>query len=74
MPALASGELLCSFALSEPEAGSDAAALRTRARRDGDEWVISGRKNFITHANVADVLTVFARVDGPDGHGTAHSS
>ncbi len=69
LPALASGQLLCSFALSEPEAGSDAAALRTRARRDGDEWVISGRKNFITHANVADVLTVFARVDGADGHG-----
>jgi alkylation response protein AidB-like acyl-CoA dehydrogenase len=63
LPKLASGEWLCSFALSEPGAGSDAAALRTRARRAGDSWVISGRKNFITHANVADVMTVFARVD-----------
>lgn len=63
LPRFASGELLCSFALSEPDAGSDVASLRTRARKDGDSWVISGRKNFITHANVADVLTVFARVD-----------
>jgi alkylation response protein AidB-like acyl-CoA dehydrogenase len=66
LPKLASGEWLCSFALSEPGAGSDAAALQTRARREGDSWVISGRKNFITHANLADVMTVFARVDGTD--------
>ncbi|HKP18928.1 MAG TPA: acyl-CoA dehydrogenase family protein [Gaiellaceae bacterium] len=66
LPRLASGELLCAFALSEPGAGSDAASLTTRARRDGDDWLISGRKNFITHANVADVITVFARVDGSD--------
>jgi alkylation response protein AidB-like acyl-CoA dehydrogenase len=66
LPKLASGEWLCSFALSEPGAGSDAAALQTRARSEGDSWVISGRKNFITHANVADVMTVFARVDGTD--------
>jgi alkylation response protein AidB-like acyl-CoA dehydrogenase len=64
LPRLASGETLCSFALSEPGAGSDAAALQTRARFDGDGWVVSGRKNFITHANVADLLTVFARVEG----------
>ena len=62
LPKLASGEWLCCFALSEPGAGSDAAALQTRARRDGDSWILSGRKNFITHANVADVMTVFARV------------
>jgi alkylation response protein AidB-like acyl-CoA dehydrogenase len=61
LPKLASGEWLCSFALSEPGAGSDAAALQTRARRDGDGWILSGRKNFITQANVADVMTVFAR-------------
>jgi butyryl-CoA dehydrogenase len=66
LPKLASGEWLCSFALSEPGAGSDAAALQTRARREGDSWVISGRKNFITHANLADVMTVFARVDATD--------
>ena len=63
LPKLATGEWLCAFALSEPDAGSDAAALQTRARRDGDGWVISGRKNFITGANVADVITVFARLD-----------
>ena len=63
LPRFASGEWLCSFALTEPDAGSDAAALRTRARRDGDGWVISGRKCFITQANVADVLTVFARTE-----------
>jgi alkylation response protein AidB-like acyl-CoA dehydrogenase len=63
LPRLASGEWLCSFALTEPDAGSDAGSLRTRARRDGDDWVISGRKCFITQANVADVLTVFARAD-----------
>ena len=63
LPKLATGVWLCAFALSEPDAGSDAAALQTRARRDGDGWVISGRKNFITGANVADVITVFARLD-----------
>jgi alkylation response protein AidB-like acyl-CoA dehydrogenase len=69
LPKLASGEWLCSFALSEPGAGSDAAALQTRARRDGDTWILSGRKNFITQANVADVMTVFARADGGAGGG-----
>ena len=64
LPKLATGEWLCSFALSEPGAGSDAAALQTRAHPDGDGWVLSGRKNFITQANVADVMTVFARVEG----------
>lgn len=66
LPKLASGEWLCSFALSEPGAGSDAAALQTRARREGGTWVLSGRKNFITQANVADVMTVFARTDSGD--------
>lgn len=63
LPRLASGEWLCSFALTEPDAGSDAGALRARAVRDGEDWVISGRKCFITQANVADLLTVFARAD-----------
>jgi len=66
LPKLASGEWLCSFALSEPGAGSDAAALQTRARYEGDAWILSGRKNFITQANVADVMTVFARADSGD--------
>jgi butyryl-CoA dehydrogenase len=63
LPKLSSGEWLCSFALSEPGAGSDAAALQTSARRDDGSWILSGRKNFITQANVADVMTVFARVE-----------
>lgn len=63
LPRFATGEWLCSFALTEPGAGSDASSLMTSARREGDSWVITGRKNFITHANVADVLTVFARTD-----------
>jgi alkylation response protein AidB-like acyl-CoA dehydrogenase len=63
LPRLAAGEWLCSFALTEPEAGSDAAALRTKAKRHAGGWSISGRKCFITQANVADVMTVFARAD-----------
>jgi alkylation response protein AidB-like acyl-CoA dehydrogenase len=63
LPRLARGEALCSFALTEPEAGSDAAALRTRARRLDGGWSLTGRKCFITQANVADVITVFARAD-----------
>jgi alkylation response protein AidB-like acyl-CoA dehydrogenase len=63
LPRLESGEWLCSFALTEPEAGSDAGALRTRAARHAGGWTLSGRKCFITEANVADVMTVFARAD-----------
>ena len=69
LPRLATGELLCSFALTEPEAGSDASNLQTRAVRDGNGWRISGRKVFITHANVADVVTVFARAEDGAGGG-----
>ncbi len=60
---LASGELIGSFALTEPEAGSDAGSLRTSARRDGDSYVINGSKRFITNAPEADLFTVFARTD-----------
>ena len=63
LPRLASGEWLAAFALSEPEAGSDLRAMRTQARRDGDEWVIDGAKNWITNAGVADVYVVFAVTD-----------
>jgi alkylation response protein AidB-like acyl-CoA dehydrogenase len=63
LPRLASGEWLAAFALSEPDAGSDPGAMRTRATRDGDEWVIDGAKNWITNAGVADVYVVFARTD-----------
>jgi alkylation response protein AidB-like acyl-CoA dehydrogenase len=66
IPKLATGEHLISFALTEAESGSDAVAARTRAVRDGDEYVITGSKRFITHASVADLITVFAVTD-PDG-------
>ncbi len=69
LPRLASGEWLAAFALSEPEAGSDPRAMRTRARRAGDEWVIDGAKNWITNAGVADVYVVFAVTD-PDAPGS----
>jgi alkylation response protein AidB-like acyl-CoA dehydrogenase len=59
-PRLASGEWLIAFALTEAAAGSDVAANRMRARRDGDGYVLSGSKRFITHGSVANVLTVFA--------------
>ena len=62
-PKLASGEMLAAFGLTEPEAGSDAAALRTRAVRDGDDYVISGTKRFITHGSVAGLISVFAMTD-----------
>ena len=61
LPLCASGEWSGAFALSEPEAGSDAGSLRTRATQDGDDWVISGAKNWITHTGVADYYVVFAR-------------
>ena len=64
-PRLASGEHLIAFALTEAEAGSDAAAARTTARRDGDAYVIDGAKRFISHGSVADLLIVFAVTD-PD--------
>jgi len=66
LPRLANGEWTASFALTEEEAGSDPAGLATSVAADGDEWVISGLKRFITNAPVADVFMVFARhADGP---------
>jgi alkylation response protein AidB-like acyl-CoA dehydrogenase len=65
VPDLASGKTLICFGLTEPEAGSDAAAMRTRATRDGDDYVISGTKRFITNGSVAGLVTVFA-VTNPD--------
>jgi acyl-CoA dehydrogenase len=61
LPGLAAGELIGSFALTEAEAGSDPAGLRTTARRDGDDWVITGGKRYITNAPIADLFVVFAR-------------
>jgi len=68
LPRLATGELVSSFALTEPEAGSDAGSLRTSARKDGDDYVLNGTKRFITNAMYADVFTVMARTD-PDKPG-----
>ena len=65
---LASGKLLGCFALSEPEAGSDAAAQKTTARLVGDEWVVSGVKNWITNGPVADVCVLFTMSDRAAGH------
>jgi alkylation response protein AidB-like acyl-CoA dehydrogenase len=63
LPRCATGELSPAFALSEPEAGSDPASMRTTAVRDGDEWVINGQKNWITNATIADFYVVFAKTD-----------
>ena len=68
-PRLASGELLASYCLTEPGAGSDAASLRTSARRDGDEFVINGAKVFISGAGETDVLVLMARTGDPGPRG-----
>ncbi|MFC5927097.1 acyl-CoA dehydrogenase family protein [Micromonospora vulcania] len=67
LPRLCSGAALGCFALTEPDSGSDAAALTTRAVRDGDDWLLTGTKMFITNGTTADVALVFARTGGP-GH------
>ncbi|MEU3854123.1 acyl-CoA dehydrogenase [Streptomyces sp. NPDC029554] len=69
LPAMLGGGLLGAYCLSEPHSGSDAAALRTRAVRDGDDWVITGSKAWITHGGIADFYTVMARTgaEGPRG-------
>ena len=63
LPKMATGEIVGSFCLSEPEAGSDAASVRTTAIKDGDEYVINGTKRYITNSPWADLFTVFARTD-----------
>ncbi len=68
LPKLASGEIIGSFALTEPGAGSDAASLKTSARKQGNGWVLNGTKRYITNAHVAGLFTVFARTD-PDTPG-----
>jgi alkylation response protein AidB-like acyl-CoA dehydrogenase len=63
LPKLARGEWIGCFALSEPASGSDAAAMRTSARRDGDHWVLNGTKNFITNGSLSNLAIVFAQTD-----------
>ncbi len=68
LPRLASGEWLAAYALTEPGSGSDSAAMRSEARREGDEYVLSGSKRFITNAGVASLYVVFAKTDPGGGH------
>jgi acyl-CoA dehydrogenase len=63
LPGIASGEIVTSFALTEPEAGSDSASVQTRAARDGDVYVLNGSKRYITNANRAGLFTVMARTN-----------
>ena len=70
LPGIASGEIVTSFALTEPEAGSDSASVRTTARRDGDAYVLNGTKRYITNAGKAHLFTVMARTD-PDKAGAS---
>lgn len=70
LPAIASGEKLTAFALTEPEAGSDASAVKTTAKKDGDSYILNGTKHFITNGGDADIYTVIAVTDkkkGPRG-------
>ncbi|MCP3911994.1 MAG: cyclohexanecarboxyl-CoA dehydrogenase [Actinomycetia bacterium] len=69
VPAIVRGEALASFALTEPATGSDAAAIATRARRDGDDWLITGEKASITFAGNSDVCAVFARTSDDGARG-----
>ncbi|MFM9595261.1 acyl-CoA dehydrogenase family protein [Streptomyces scabiei] len=69
LPAMLGGGLLGAYCLSEPASGSDAASLRTKAVREGDDWVITGTKSWITHGGVADFYTVMARTGGEGSRG-----
>ncbi len=69
LPRLASGEWLAAYALTEPGSGSDSAAMRTTALREGDEYVLDGGKRFITNAGVASLYVVFAKTEREAGHG-----
>lgn len=69
LPRVATGELIMSFALTEPDAGSDSAAIKTRGERDGDDYILNGSKRFITNAPRAGAFTLMARTDGPGAGG-----
>ena len=69
LPRLASGELIGAFCLTEPDVGSDAASLKTRAERDGDHYVLNGTKRFITNGPIAGIFTVMARTGGEGAGG-----
>ncbi len=63
LPKLCSGEMIASFALTEPEAGSDTFNLKTEAKKKGDKWILNGSKIWITNAGIADLISVFARTE-----------
>ena len=69
LPRVATGELIMSFALTEPDAGSDSAAIKTRGERDGDDYILNGSKRFITNAPRAGAFTLMTRTDGPGAGG-----
>lgn len=69
LPRMASGEVIGSFALTEPDVGSDAGSVKTTARREGDRYILNGTKRYITNAPVADVFTLMARTGGPGPSG-----
>src|SRR5919197_353144 len=63
LPRMATGEVIGCFGLTEPDAGSDPASMRTAAKRDGADWVLNGTKMWITNGGIADVAIVWARTD-----------
>jgi acyl-CoA dehydrogenase len=69
LPRMASGDLVAALAMSEPGAGSDVRAIRTHARRDGDEYVVNGQKTFITHGHTADLICLAVKTDTTEGNG-----
>jgi acyl-CoA dehydrogenase len=71
LPGIASGEIVTSFALTEPEAGSDGAGVKTRATRDGNQWRLEGAKRYITNASKASLFTVMARTGGEGAGGVS---
>ncbi len=71
LPRIASGEIITSFALTEPDVGSDSGAVKTRADLDGDAYVLNGSKRYITNADKADLFTVMARTGGPGPKGVS---
>jgi len=67
LPAVRNGEAIAAFAITEPDAGSDASAIKTTARREGDQYILDGEKTFISNAGIADFYTVFAKTDAEKG-------
>lgn len=72
LPAMARGDVLAAFSLSEADSGSDAASIRAQAVRDGDGWVLNGTKAWVTNGDTADLLVVMLRTDTPDARRGAH--